>query len=186
MTVYQIVVFLHVLAAISLMATVGVEWAVRGPFLRARDAAEARPWVDVLAGAGRLAGPSSMTILATGLYLAFRVWGRHVWIEASLAAFVAMGIVAVSITARRGGALQRDLAAGTTDGADLAARLHDPMLEMSLRVRTAVSLGIVFLMTTKPAGWIGPLVIVAVTLAGLLWALPAFSRARRGAVEIAG
>lgn len=186
MTLHAIAVFLHVVSAMTLIATMGAEWAIRAPLLRARTADEARPWVDALAGAGNAAGPAAIATLATGLYMTVRAWGYQPWIMLAMVALVSMGVIAVAMSARPVATLQRAIAAGGLDAAALAAHLRQPRLELSLRVRTTVTLGIVFLMTTKPPAIPAAVAIVVATALGLLWSLPAFSRARAQAVETAG
>ena len=66
--------------------------------------------------------------------------------------FVGAPAVLTVLTGRRAGAIGREVT--TADGpisAELGGRLRDPALLFSLRLRTALALGIVFVMSLKPA-----------------------------------
>jgi hypothetical protein len=75
-------------------------------------------------------------------------------------------------------------AVGRAEGplsAELREMLRSPILLMSLRVRLAIVLGVVFLMTVKPSGVASlAVMVVAVALALLAGQIPA----RRGSQEL--
>ena len=85
-----------------------------------------------------------------------------------------------ALTGRRSAAIVH--AAATEDGAisaTLGHRLHDPVLLLSAWLRTALGLGIVFVMSIKPsAAWALTAMGVALVV-GLAAGLPSWSRGRR-------
>jgi hypothetical protein len=64
-------------------------------------------------------------------------------------------------------------------------QLHDPVLSLSLRVRTALFMGIVFIMAVRPSG-VGALAAMGLALVvGLAASLPAWA-AGRGRAPVVG
>jgi hypothetical protein len=82
-------------------------------------------------------------------------------------------------------AIARDLDSGSTRSDSPLLRLQDPVLAFSLRLRTAVATGIVFLMTVKPAAGLALAAMGASVALGLAWSAPALARRRSAAVELA-
>jgi len=84
-------------------------------------------------------------------------------------------VLGATLTGRRAGAIVRAVAAEAgAVSPPLSDRLRDPVLLVSAWVRTALALGIVFVMSTKPSG-AGALTAMGVALAlGLAAGLPAW------------
>jgi hypothetical protein len=82
-------------------------------------------------------------------------------------------------------AIARDVDAASTKGDSPRFRLEDPVLVVSLRLRTAVATGVVFLMTTKPAAGLALAVMGAAVAFGLAWSGPVLGRRRSAGVEVA-
>lgn len=176
MSTYHIALFLHVLGALGVFAALGIEWAAAGALRRAANAEEARPWTGLLASQRRLGGPSALTILVTGVYMTSSAWGRQPWIGLSLVGLVALAVVGAVLTGRRMAAIARDLRSSSDRDESIRLRLRDPMLVVSLRLRTAIALGIIFLMTTKPAAAIALAGLGTALVLGLAWSVPALGR----------
>jgi hypothetical protein len=186
MSVYTIALFLHVLGALGMFAALGIEWAAAGPLQRATDIVQARPWIGVLRSLRRVAGPSVVTLLVTGIYMvASTASGRQPWIGLGLLGLVLLALLGGGITGRRMAAIARDLDAASTKSDSLRLRLKDPVLAFSLRLRTTVATGIVFLMTIKPAAGLALAAMGAAVALGLVWSAPALARRRSADVELA-
>lgn len=181
MSLYAAVVFLHIVGALGLFAAAGLEWASLLNLRRATTAGQAREWARLLAGVRRVGGPAILTLLASGIYLMATRWGQQAWIAAGVAGLVLMAVLGGVLTGRRSGAIMRAL--GEADGAlsaELAGRLRDPVLVISAWLRTALALGIVFVMSTKP-GATGALAAMGVALVlGLAVGFSVSSRGRAG------
>ena len=180
MSLYAIAVFLHIVGALGLFAALGLEWASLLNLRRATAAGQAREWVRVLASLRTVAGPAALTILVTGIYLTATRWGGQGWIGVGLGGLVLIAVLGATLTGRRTGAIARAVAseAGAVSAA-LGDRLRDPVLMLSAWLRTALALGIVFVMSTKPSG-LGALTAMGVALGlGFAAGLPAWSRGRR-------
>jgi hypothetical protein len=186
MSVYTIALFLHVLGALGMFAALGIEWAAAGPLQRATDVAQARPWIGVLRSLGRLGGPSAATLLATGIYMVATTGsGRQPWIGLGLLGLVFLALLGGGVTGRRMAAIARDLDSGSARSDSPLLRFQDPVLAFSLRLRTAVATGVVFLMTVKPTAGVALAAMGAAVALGLAWSAPALARRRSADVELA-
>jgi hypothetical protein len=185
-SVYSISLFLHIVGALGLCAVLAMEWASLYNLRRATEVGQVREWIRLLGVPRVLGGPTALTILVTGIYMTATRWGPQAWIVVGLAGMVVIAVLGAAVSGRRAGAIARALPA--EDGpisTALRQRLHDPALRLSLSLRTALFLGVVFVMTTEPntAGALAAMVMAVVL--GLAAAIPARSSARRPA-RVAG
>ena len=152
MSVYSMSLFLHIVGALALFAAFGLEWASLYGLHRATVTGQVREWARLLGAPRFVGGPAAFTVLITGIYLSATRWGAQGWIAVALAAMVVIAVLGAALAGRRAGAIARALPA--EDGpipAALERRLHDPVLTLSIALRTALFLGIVFVMSTKPS-----------------------------------
>ena len=176
MTLYTIALFLHVTGALGLFVAIGLEWTSLPRLRRAASVEQARTWLGVLGTLGRIGGPSGLTLLVTGIYMAMTVWRGAAWPGIGLLAMVLIAVLGGVLTGRRGGAIGRALPTepGPLPPA-IAERVRDPVLVLSARLRAALALGVVFIMCTKP-GLAGSLTAMGAALAfGIAAGLSAFS-----------
>ncbi len=186
MSLYTIALFVHVMGALGMFAALGIEWAVAGPLQRAADVAQVRPLITVLRSLRRVAGPSAATILVTGIYMvAMSSSGRQPWIGLGLLGLVLLALLGGGVTGRRMAAIARDFDAALAKGDSLRFRFEDPVLVVSLRLRTTVATGIVFLMTSKPAAGLALTAMGAAVALGLAWSVPVLGRRRSAGAELA-
>ena len=111
--------------------------------------------------------------------MAVAVWGGAGWIVVAFLTLLLLPPLGM-IAGLRLPAVRRELEAesGPLSPA-LRRRLDEPLFVASIQVRTAIVLGIVFLMTNKPdaAGSVAAIAVAAVL--GVACSLPALDRARR-------
>jgi uncharacterized membrane protein len=189
MTVYSVLVFVHVLAAISLVGS-----SLFGPLLglairRTGTVSSLREWAGYLKRIGDVVGPAAALTLATGLYLGFsgEWWGQG-WLEVSLVLFVLAGVGAIGVLdpmAKRLVAAADEAPDGPVP-AELDRQRHDPRAAAVESMMLATDVAIVFLMTNKP-GFTGSLLAVAVLwAAGGAWAVREVRHSRPASVPAAG
>ena len=179
MSVYAIVVFLHIVGALGLFAALGLEWASLYNLRRVPTAGQAREWAKLLSALRFVGGPSALTILVTGIYMAATRWGGQGWIGAGLGGLVLIAVLGGALSGRRSAAIMQTVAGetGTISGA-LRQRLLDPVLVLSAWLRTALGLGVIFVMSLKP-GAAGSVTALGVALVlGFAAGFPAWSRGR--------
>ena len=155
---YPFALFLHIVGAFGLIASVTLEAIGLRGLRRATRADEARLWLSISRRLVIRFAPASLgTILITGLYMTALAWGPKGWIITAFASLIARLEPAISHA-------QGELAD------DLRRRLQDPVLLTSLRVRIAIVLGIAFLMTVKPTFIAAIAVVVLAAAIGWLTA----------------
>jgi hypothetical protein len=177
---YSVALFVHILGALGLFMALGLEWAGLRQLRRAATAEQARAWLSAVAVLPRLYAPAATAILLSGLYMIATAWSWTVgWPGVALAALVLLAALGAALTGRRMAAIGRAVAAesGPVSPA-LRQRLHDPVLWTSVQTRLAIAVGIVFLMTIKPALGGALLAIGVAALLGLAATIPAWGRDR--------
>jgi len=180
MSVYAIAVFLHIVGALGLFAALALEWASLYNLRRVPTAGQAREWTKLLSALRFVGGPSTLTILVTGIYMMATRWGGQGWIGAGLAGLVLIAVVGGALGGRRSAAIARTVASETgAISAGLREQLLDPVLLLSAWLRTALGLGVIFVMAIKP-GTSGSLAAMGAALVlGLAAGFPGWSRGRR-------
>lgn len=183
MSVYPIVVYLHIVGVLALAGALALEWAGIVGLRRAASRGQAREWTRLLVWLRPVGGPAMLIILVTGIYMMVTRWGHQGWIAMGLLGLVLMGALGGALSGRRSGAIVRIVRAVAAEDesipADLGQRFHDPVLILSLWLRTALALGIVYIMSVKP-GMAGSLAALGVALViGVAAALPVWMRGRQ-------
>ena len=177
---YSIALFLHVLGALGMFVALGIEWTCLRNLPHATNAREARGWLGLFMILRRFYPLSFFTILVTGIYMMAVSWGGAPWIAIGLLGLLALPAIAGVMTARRVRRIGPELGESVELDESVKARLVDPALRLSHRLRVGLAVGIIFLMTVKP-GWIGSLAaIVAFTALGGLAAVASRNRTERG------
>jgi hypothetical protein len=175
MSLYPLLVFLHVLGAMGLFAAIAIEAVALERLRRADAPAGVREGMGLLARNERLGGIAMLTLIASGAWMMATTWGHQWWIASAFIGIIGMGVAGGAISSRRIRRLRAALAAERGPGLSQAFRLlqSSAALAASLRVRIALGIGIVGLMSIKPTGVGTSLLILAVAvLAGLAASLP--------------
>jgi hypothetical protein len=171
-SLYDIALFVHVLAAIALVG--GTSWAHLSVHLleRSDTVGAARAHAGFLARLSKVSGPIAGLVLVAGLYLAFAGdwWGAG-WPGVSLGMFALAGALATGVLDRRVVRLvdRLDVLGEGPLPADGARALIEPTVARVVPLLTAIDVAIVSMMTIKP-GLAASLTVAAVALAagGLL------------------
>ena len=174
MSIYTIVLFLHISGAIGYFISIGTWLFGFSALRRVQRVEQVRALADLTGRVGPLFGISVLLILVTGLYMTVTAWGFQTgWIPVGLISLVLIAPLGTALIEPRRRAIER-LAREAPDGPlpeSLEQRIHDPILWTALQTVAVLLLGIVFLMTTKPS-LVGSLVVMAVALVlGLAWGL---------------
>jgi hypothetical protein len=172
MNIYSITLFLHIVGALGFFSAFALEFTVLRQIQHATLSDQARTWMRILAGTRKLVEISSLTALVSGIYMTVTAWRGASWTYVSLVSVVLLILLATILTRPRTAALEKALA---EEKGALSQNFHElanhRQLELSLKVRVATTLGIVFLMTVKP-GLEGSLLTMAIAiLMGLAWSI---------------
>lgn len=164
---HLVMLFLHVTSAMGVVAGLGIEGFGIGQLRAARTADDVRRALTGSRLVQRVAGLSLLAAIVTGIYLATVYWSwRGAWMGMAFLTIVLMALVGGFMTGRP--TLRVLRATGDTLAPAAIAALQG-RLTMSYAIRLGLFLGIVFLMTTKPAA--GPTALLVVVIAGVGGAL---------------
>lgn len=164
MTAYPFIVFVHVVGAVGIFATIAIETVSLGRLQRAATPADARVWMSLLALPWRL-GPIPMSAtLASGIWMMAVSWGPQPWLVSAFVGLVGMAVASV-VSRRRTRRLRAALAAEPPSELPLRS---GQALTASLRLRIALGVGILGLMTVKPGAAGSWLILAAAAAAGLI------------------
>ena len=171
MSLYTLALFLHIVGAIGAFIGVSIWLFVAVALRRAQQVAQVRALSGLIKPSGVLAVGSILLLGVAGIYMALTAWGEHAtWIIVATIGFLLLAPFGVFLIDPRLRALGK-VAAASPDGvlpAALAARTRDPIVGVGLCIYVSVLLGIVFLMTNKPALEVSILAIVVATVLGLV------------------
>ena len=186
MSLYTIALFFHVSGAIGYFVGIGAWLFILVGLRRAQRAEQVRGLVNLIGLSGPFTGISLLFILVTGFYMAVTAWSlRTGWIDVALISLILMvpsGAALIEPRRRAIARLAQEAPGGPLPQA-LVGRIHDPILATALQTVTALLLGIVFLMTNKPA-LIGSIIVMAVALvlgvaSGVLVSRATYAREQR-------
>jgi hypothetical protein len=167
LSMYPLLLFIHVLSAIVLMGSTLSAPLARGLVLRARSAADLGASIALSRRAVKWNPLAAIVLLATGIYLGSWGWWSQPWFYVSIASWIVSTVLAVAVLQRAEEAIAA-LAGRAGDGpitAELDAMRQSRKWGLTHAAMFANDLAILFIMFVKPslAGSIG-LLIVANTL----------------------
>ncbi len=174
MSLYTIALFLHVAGALgfgagAFMSLFGL-WALR----RAQRVEQVRSILGQFSLAGPILGIGMLVNIVAGLYMTADTWGwQTAWIIVAIVSLVLYIAVGAVMGIRRNAIAK--LVGELPDGSlpeTVAQRIHDPLFGASVYMMLALLLGIVFLMTAKPALDGSIVAIVVAAALGAVASLP--------------
>ena len=166
MTLYNLVLFAHIIGTLILFMAVAVESLCLHHLRRAATTDQLREWGSLTKTIQKPLPLSTVFILGSGLYMTLTAWDLTVpWIGLSLAVVVVMTVVGGAVNSRRLDAIAA-AAEKASPGAippDLARRIQDPVLLASINTLTALGFGVVFLKVARP-DLVGAVAVLAVAV----------------------
>lgn len=163
MNIYPILVFIHVLGAVGLFAALGMELIGMGRLRAAETTGEIRASLAPLAVPRRL-GPTALGIaVATGVWMMIRWWRGQSWTAAALVLVVVVAVGGAVLMKRGMQRLGRALAPGSETSAVDVLRSPETAraLNTAIGLRLWGGIGLVALMTLKPALAVSTIITVA-------------------------
>jgi hypothetical protein len=175
MSIYTIALFIHVVSDIGLMAGIGIWLVALAALRRAERVEHVRAITGMIFLSDTFYRISGALLLSSGVYMTITVWGFDTaWIDVALATLFLVVPVGPLVAEPRMKAIAKaagDAAEGAISPA-LRAQIHSPVLATSLYVMATTVLGIVFLMTTKPALVVAIVAVVAAIALGAAISVP--------------
>lgn len=177
---YTLALFAHVSGAIAVFVGLGAFMFGVVALRRAQRVEEVRMLAALTIAAGNIAVGGIVVLGIAGFYMALTVWGvKATWIIVATISFVLLAPWGMLVINPRIKAITKH-ARQAQDGAlpgGLAQRIRDPLLGISLCAYIAWLLGIVFLMSNKPATGEAIVAMLIALVVGMLASAP-FWRSR--------
>jgi len=181
MNVYSINLFLHIVGALGICVALGLEWTGLSQIRSAVTLQQVRGWMGILKNVRRVGFASMLTTVITGIYMMVVVWGGKAWIIVTVGSLVLLIGLAQVVTAPRMLAIGQALVKEKDRLSKTFYNLvNHPLLSISIQIRVAITLGIVFLKIAKPDLGGSLLTIVIAIILGFVSALPMPLRERAG------
>jgi hypothetical protein len=185
MTIYSVVLFLHVVSAIGLFVALAAEGAILFRIRSAQSAEEARFFIGAFHRIRVIAIPAFLGILVGGLFLTLKYGGGTFWIPSALGATFLIMLVGGIVTGRKMSRLRSTLSKtggiASLDPASTGTR--DSALVFSYGLRSGLAVGVVFLMTTKPLLPLSLAALVVASIAGVLIARGGYRDSNRNGAD---
>lgn len=184
MTLYSLVLFIHVSTVLVLAAVMSLETLFLYRLRRASTVSEALAWIEPVPGLPLAAPIAGLITVLSGIYLTLRMAAFDLaWPKVALAATLLLLPPLGALSGRRMGEIRRACAGAHVFNRELLSRLQDPLLKMSLGLRISITFALVLLMGTKPDLWVS---LSIIGTSALLGAVPSLLRLRRGVPFIPG
>lgn len=170
MTIYSVVLFIHVVSGIGLFVALALEGVILFRIRSARSTAEAQLFIGPFQRLRVIAIPAFFGILVGGLYLASKYGGGTFWIPLGLGATLLIMLVGGIVTGRKISRLRSALSktGGVTSFDPISTGARDSALIFSYGLRLGLAVGIVFLMTAKPLLPLSLTALAVASIAGVL------------------
>jgi hypothetical protein len=185
MSVYPFLVFIHVLGAVGTFAALTIEIVSLGRLRRAETPSDAHIWTGLLAMAFRLGPLAMVTTLVSGLGMMAMGWGRQPWLVSAMIGLVGMAVLGGFLSIRPVRQLRAALTFESMSELSNAFRSvrSGKALIASLRLRIAIGVAILGLMTFKPDAAGSSLILATGIVAGLVASFVPFAKRRSQPVE---
>jgi uncharacterized membrane protein len=175
-SIYTIVLFLHVVGDIGLFTGLGIQFFGLAALRKIKQIEQARIMARLIAVANPIGVISALLTIGTGLYMARIAWSLQTgWIIVALTSIIVIlsPIIGLVIEPR-----MKEIVVETKKDSHgplnetYFTKVNDPFLSIAMQTMGALLLGIVFLMTNKPS-LSGAILTIAIALvAGLASGIP--------------
>jgi hypothetical protein len=169
MNLYEVLKFAHVLGAVGMFVALGIEGVSLSRLRQEEAPAGVRLWVGLLAIPRRMGPIAMLSNLGAGVALMVMGWRYQPWIAVAFVGLI--GMVAIGVASFPGVRRLR-LALVAETGSELSEAFRtvrsNAALAVSLRLRIAIGIGILGLMTLKPDMVHSWLILAATVVAGLI------------------
>lgn len=164
MTDYTVVLFLHIVGVLMLFTGIALETALLLGMRASRTVEQVLTWGRIEPVIAKLFPYSAVVLLLTGIYLWHSQFNAiSEWAIVALVGLIVLSGMGSSVnTPRARVILQAAESTGRGEiSRDLRTAIFDPVLWISVLGMSGATVGIVFLMTTKP-GWLGSIAAVLI------------------------
>ena len=164
MELHRVIVFFHVAAVVGLFAALVIEWVSVARLRQSTSYEQAREWTGLWRLLVPVGAPSTLTVLASGIYLATTLGAWEIgWVRAAVPTLVVIAIAGAVIAPRRKRIRAAIEASSGPLPHEVLTELRHPLLIASIRARATLLAALVFVMTARPA--LGGAVLIGSALA---------------------
>jgi hypothetical protein len=176
MSLFSIVLFIHVLSSMALFAAFALEAVAFKQIRSSRSAVQVYAGVLTFERLRGIAIPAFLGVLVGGGYVASGYGIGTAWILSSLVATLLMMLVGGVVTGIRMARLKTllSVAGDATAFESITAQTHNNALVWSYGSRVGLAVGIVFLTTTRPQLPLSIATLAASALTGVMLAVVCF------------
>jgi hypothetical protein len=176
---YRIALFLHVTGALLLFAAMIIEWLCLVNFRKAMDLREIKESISNYSKSGLIGFTAVFLVLIPGIYMMAVAWKNAGWIITAFIGMILLAVIGGAVTGKKLKVIKKIISNENNISPELRSLLNNNSLMLSLKIRTAVFLGIIYLMTVKPDMKGSASVIIISIILGLI---PLKSKAKKGEV----
>jgi uncharacterized membrane protein SirB2 len=178
MTLYSNVLFVHIASALALFVGYGLEWTASALLRHASTTDQARAWLRVYRVSPPVTGVGLALLILSGGWLSAMTGGMNQgWLIASVAGIVVALVIGFALILPRLRAIRRALPEGDAPlTPEALLQLQSAALPTLIRVRAMLAVGIVYLMTAKPALGASLIVLAVAMVVGVVLSVTAWSR----------
>lgn len=166
---YKIALFLHVTGALLLCAAITIEWICIISIRKGNVIERIRESLFHYSKVGKIGDMAAFLILVPGIYMMVVVWKDAPWAIVGFFGLLLIGVIGGTVTGRKMKRAREIIKMENHVSQQLTELLNNNALRVSIQTRTAILLGVIFLMTVKPGLTES---IVTMALSVLLGALP--------------
>jgi hypothetical protein len=147
---YKLALFLHVAGALLLCSAIVIEWLCVINIRKMKNIENVKEWVSNYLKLTIL-GPAVIgLILISGIYMMIVVWHDTAWIIFGFIGIILIAVIGGSIIGRKMRIINKMIPNENNISGRLEPLLTDKAFLFSIKIRTAIFIGIIFLMTYKP------------------------------------
>ena len=164
MSFYSIVLFFHITGALGLFIGIGYEWMILYNLQKVTVASSANEWAGSAKVLRQIFSISGLLILLSGIYMTIAIKNITAWIIVGFILYLFLSISGSILGAKKIKSIAQALSSESEKLSEkILKQIRDPFLHNSLKIRSSLTLGIIFMMTIKP-DWVTTIVTVAVSL----------------------
>lgn len=169
--IYKLALFLHVTGALFVSAAIAIEWICLILFRKTDTIQRIEESVGYYAKVGKLGDIGAFLLLIPGIYMMITVWNVASWAICGFFGLLSIGLIGGVVTGRTMKKIANLIKVQNQLVHELRQLLNNNSLWLSIKVRTAILLGVIFLMTAKP-GLTGSIITLAASIVAGLLVLP--------------
>jgi hypothetical protein len=168
MSIYLLVLFLHIIGAAGLFAGMGMESIILKRLSHATTAKQLTSWGVFMKSLRIVFSSSAVLLFLSGIYMVIETWGWTAWAIIGLLLLIALAGFGSMGGKKIAGVLKSLNENDESLSTEIKGKLSLPFILRSFKIRAAVTAGIIFIMTLK-TGWIGSIITIVIAfLIGLI------------------